>query len=166
MKVAIPTGKGHRGATKTALALAVILLMGAMFIMAGCGDENGSDDNTQNDSADGGQSSDINNIDTAGGINLAGDDEVITGYTWSDCVVEMTDRYGDESTAKSVCENLYTQHNDADRAQLDTVLAQVETDLGVTPGNTGGGTGNPGGGGGTEDPNGGWSTEIIVPPAP
>jgi hypothetical protein len=144
-----------------------------MVMLSGCGDETTTDTGTQPDNSGENETTDIKNIDSAGGVNLAGDDEVITGYTWSSCIVEMTARYGDESTAEAVCEGLYTDHNDADIAQLETILMEVESDLGVTPdpsgGNTGGtgGTGDTGGdtGGGTGS-DGGWSTEIIVPPAP
>ncbi|MHB1382543.1 MAG: hypothetical protein ACYCXJ_10025 [Thermoleophilia bacterium] len=180
MKSAKAIGYRHRGKFTKALLLGVIMLVGISFVAAGCGDEDTGNSGTQlDDSATTGQADDIKNIDSAGGVNLAGDDEVLAGYTWSSCVVEMTARYGDEKTAERVCGNLYTEHGSTDVAQLDTVLAQVESNLGVTPtgtggtGGTGGGTGGTGGtgggtggSGGTGDTGGGWSTEIIVPPAP
>jgi hypothetical protein len=181
MKVANLSGFGGKG--KIVALMTILFLLAGSILLAGCGEETtdtGSElDGNENDNT----TADIKDIESAGGLNLAGDDEVMAGYTWSNCVVEMTARYGDENTAVMVCEGLYTDHSDADVAQLETILAEVESNLGVTPdptGGTTGGTGDTGGTGGTGNtgdgtgnntgggtsPNGGWSTEIIVPPAP
>lgn len=185
MKAVSPHGSGPRGRLKArAVGVAVVTAIMLMLALAigGCGGDaqNGTEASQLDDEAAGA---------SAGGEELPPEDadfggsegEVMAGYTWDQCVVDMTGRYGSEETARQVCSSVQADYGTSPGSELLSVLPAVEEQLGVTPANpsipggtAGGGGGDGGGdGGGSTGGNGdtggssGWGgIEIIVPPAP
>lgn len=184
MKAVSPLGGGQRGKLKvTAGAVAVVaaLMLMAALVTGGCGGNagNGSSGSQLDDEAAGASGGGTGNNGVASqtdGAGTAGEGTVMAGYSWDQCLADMTARYGSEDAAREVCSSVQDSYSASPRSELAGVLKVVENSLGVTPvnpsvpGGTGGGTTTTGGGtgggtGGTADS--GWGgIEIVVPPAP
>lgn len=183
MKAVSPHGSGPRGRLKaTAVGVAVVTAIMLMLALAvgGCGGDaqNGTgasqlDDEAAGASAGGGELSPED-------ADFGGGGEVMAGYTWDQCVADMTGRYGSEETARQVCSSVQADYGASPGSELLSVLPAVEEQLGVTPadpsipggtagsgGDGGGSTGGSTGGNGDTGGSSGWGgIEIIVPPAP
>lgn len=163
----------------------LVLVVGLALFLGGCG---GNDDDTDtgsqlDDSANNEGVSTVGDVGSAGGATVDGEpqDDVMVGYTWEQCMADMTFRYADEDAAQRVCGSLRENYSDRESTELDSVLPAVETEQNVSPdqggGTGGGGNGNNGGTGGNDgtggnggtggDSGGGWGEiEIQVPQAP
>lgn len=179
---AVILGGGRRWPAATGAA--VVVLLTVTLFMGGCG---GNDDSSGSQIDD--QAGDTAGNDQAGtavsDANGAGGN-VLPGYTESQCMAEMTARYGNADTARRVCEAVRADYGGSPQPQqLANVLPAVETKLGATPvpgapassggsqdggtpggGGTSDGSGNGSGGGSEGSPWDSGGIEITVPPAP
>ncbi|MBE0428764.1 MAG: hypothetical protein IBX61_02705 [Thermoleophilia bacterium] len=179
---------GRRKWLVVATAAAAVLVLAGIILIGGCGgnEEQGTAGSQLDDEA-----SDSVTVSTVSGAG----DNVLPGYTEEQCIDEMTARYGDEETARQVCDAIRSDYGDSS-LDFETILQDTEARLGVAPlpgapapagpagqpgGNQPGGSqpdgSRPGGsqlpGPPPQDPppgdGGGWDSggiEIIVPPAP
>lgn len=185
MKAVSPLGGGQRGKLKvTAAGVAVVaaLMLMAALVTGGCGGNagNGNSASQLDDEAAGASSSDGGATPQVADTVSGGEGNVMTGYTWDQCMAEMSIRYGNEETARQVCDTVQNDFGTSPRSELPRALQVVENGLGVTPVNpsvpggtaggtttTGGSTGGTTGGGTGGTGSNGWSgIEIVVPPAP
>lgn len=181
MKAVSPLGGGQRGKLKVTVAgvavVAALMLMAAL-VTGGCGGNagNGNSASQLDDEAAGASSSDGGSTPQAEDTGSGGEGDVMAGYTWDQCIAELSVRYGNGETARQVCDSMQNDFSTSSRSQLPRALQVTENGLGVkpvnpsVPGGTAGGTTTPGGGtGGSTGGTGsnGWSgIEIVVPPAP
>ena len=180
-----PKGNGRRGRRKLLAVTGLILTMGLALLWGGCGSsaQVGSTGSQLDDQSAGATTI---STSTVGGVGPSGQGSVMVDYQWDQCTAEMTQRYGDQETAKKVCSELQSSYPASQKSQLTTILPKVESTVGATPvpgatipgsggGNSGGtsgdgtGGGSPGGGSPGGGGDSGWGSngiEITVPPAP
>lgn len=180
MTVGNSHGSGPRGALKVGIAGFMVLMLGLVLILSGCG---GSEQSSTNSQLDGEGSGASANGGQATGDPASGSTEtVMVGYTEDQCVSDLTNRYGSIDTARQVCGSLQENHSGSSPSELAAILPAVEGNLGITPSNPayvpsgGGGTapsgttppdGSAGGGSSGGSSGGGWGgIEIQVPQGP
>lgn len=180
MAVGNTHGSGPRGVLKVGMAGFVVLMLGLVLMLAGCGDSEQSSTNSQLDSEGSGASG--SGSATTGDAAAGTAETVMVGYTEDQCVSDLTNRYGSAETAQQVCDSLQESYSGSASTELATILPAVESSMGITPANPayvpggGGGTapggttppdGSSGGSGGTGGNNGGWGgIEIVIPQGP
>ncbi|MBI5869895.1 MAG: hypothetical protein HZB44_02895 [Actinobacteria bacterium] len=185
MKAGNPYGSGPRGMLM--VAVAVIMAVGLILVWGGCGGDGkeASTGSQLDDESVGSSSTGTSTVRGTGSANGSGTNDsnqgnVMVDYTLSQCIADMTVRYGDAATAQRVCNGIQADYSTATISELPTVLPQVETEVSATPlpgstipgtGGSTGGTGNTGGntGGNTDNSGSGWDSggiEIVVPPSP
>lgn len=179
MKAVSPLGGGQRGKWKAAGVVAALVLIVAL-VTGGCGGNAGNGNSaSQLDDEAAGASGDNNSSGSPppAGTGGGGEGNVMAGYTWNQCIADMTIRYGSDEVARQVCDSVQNDYSGSPRSELTGALQVVESSLGVTPvnpsvpggtagGTTTGGTTTTGGSSGSTGGNGWNGIEIIVPPSP
>lgn len=177
MAVGNTHGSGPRGVLKVGMAGFMVLMLGLVLMLAGCGDSEQSSTNSRLDSEGSGASEGSTATTTTGDAAAGTGGTVMVDYTEDQCVTDLTNRYGSAETARQVCDSLQQSYSGSASTELAAILPAVESDLGITPSNpayvpgSGGGTtpgdttppdGSAGGSSG-----GGWGgIEIQVPQGP
>lgn len=175
MSVGNTHGSGPRGVLKVGMAGFMVLMLGLVLMLAGCGDSEQSSTNSRLDSEGSGASE--GSTATTGDAAAGTGGTVMVDYTEDQCVTDLTNRYGSAETAQQVCDSLQQSYSGSASTELAAILPAVESNLGITPsnpayvpGNSGGTTpddttppeGSAGGSSG-----GGWGgIEVQVPQGP
>jgi hypothetical protein len=138
--VGSPQGNGPRGRLKVTVAAVAVLMLILALIIGGCGS---SADNSTTGSQLDDESAGATSVGSSTGAGTAtiSNDPVLEGYTGTQCVEEMTGRYGSQETAIQVCESIRADYGaSTPRSELPNILPQVENKLQVTPGPQSGNT--------------------------